>query len=146
MSDPRRSQRSSSVHSKLEFALLDGLREKHDRPGTLNLENRRFERVDLPICPELYRAEEGHDVQLRQLVAHLIFVQRSGALNCDLEQCAAKRRRRLSIIRIALVFLMKQLHEIAGGTKNIRPRILLGRVPPRSTGEILCTLGRRFDK
>src|ERR1700759_2794994 len=147
MLDTRRwSPRFWSIYPKLELALLDGLREEHDRLGAPNLEDRRLERIDLAIWPKLHRAEEGHNVHLRQLVAYFFAIQRTGALDRDLEQRPANRSRRLPVVRLALVFVLEQFHEIAGGSENVLAGILFSGMPPRSAGNILRALPGGFDE
>src|ERR1700742_1866005 len=114
MSGPFAGRDDSSVHTQLQLTLLDRLREQHDGLAALDLEYRRLQRIDLAIGTELHRSPKRHNVEIRHFAAHLVAIERAGALDRDLEQSTANRRRGLAVIRIALVFVAEQLHEILG--------------------------------
>src|ERR1700754_970316 len=134
MSGPFAGRDDSSVHAQLQLTLLDRLREQHDGLAALDLEYRRLQRIDLAVGTEFHRSPKRHDIEFRQFVAHFIAVKRAGALDRDLEQRAANRRRSLAVIRIALVLVAEQLHKILGRTEDVLAFVALGGMPPGSAG------------
>src|ERR1700743_1175418 len=119
MSEPRLSRRSPSVYAELQVTLLDRLRKQHHGLCALDLEYRRLQRVDLAVGTESHGAPERHDIEFCQLIAHLVAIERAGALNRHLEQRTAHGSRGLTVIGFALVFLPEQFHEILGRPENI---------------------------
>jgi len=73
-----------SVDADLEIALLDRLREQHDRLGALDLEDRRIQRIDLTIAPNFTGPKNVTTSSLASS-SHLVAVQRTRLLDRNLE-------------------------------------------------------------